>query len=214
MKITPNSSSFLKTLQIQIFYVHPLGHTTLVQAIAKLVPLILFRHPVNVMNAPWIRCLSYSNVFGSRDEKTRSLRKCPKGRSHKALNQLTWGGAREQSEAIPTNMPNPAMRNFIVQVSTNVNVPMRGCPVLLENKIPGISSQLQEQLQQIPAALVIIDRMTLQKVWNELDNRLESHDPRGAHRAIVTCAESLKSLQLFLLITHICTCNTLELTAF
>ncbi|GBM85183.1 hypothetical protein AVEN_202941-1 [Araneus ventricosus] len=68
------------------------------------------------------------------------------------------GDLGEQSEVILTNTPNPAMRKFIVQVSTNTNVPMRGCPVLLEDKIPGIISQLRKQPQRIHCALMIIDK--------------------------------------------------------
>ncbi|GBO15555.1 hypothetical protein AVEN_199366-1 [Araneus ventricosus] len=46
-------------------------------------------------------------------------------------------------------MSNPAMWKFIVQVSTKVNVQMRGAPSYWKKKIPGIISQLRKQLQHI-----------------------------------------------------------------
>lgn len=52
-------------------------------------------------------------------------------------------GARELSEVILTNAPNLAMRKFIVRVRTW----MFQCSVLLEEEIPGISSQLRKQPQ-------------------------------------------------------------------
>ncbi|GBN57198.1 hypothetical protein AVEN_83411-1 [Araneus ventricosus] len=64
------------------------------------------------------------------------------------------GAPREQSEIILNNKPNPTMRKFIVQVLTNMDVPMRGYPVPSEDKIPGILNQFRKQPQQIHAACV------------------------------------------------------------
>ncbi|GBM85815.1 hypothetical protein AVEN_273664-1 [Araneus ventricosus] len=97
---------------------------------------------------------------------------CPEGRSHKALNQVTWR-AKGTKRGILTNTTNPEMRKCVIQVSTNVNVPMRGCSILLEEKIPRIISQLRKQPQRrIHVVLMTIDRTTLQNVWNEFDYRL------------------------------------------
>ncbi|GBM81504.1 hypothetical protein AVEN_227762-1 [Araneus ventricosus] len=82
-----------------------------------------------VTNAAWIHSLSSSNGFGSRGTKTRFLM-YTQGRSHKALNQVTWGAEGKRDGGLGVliiliNTLNPPMRKFIFHVSTNVNVPMR-----------------------------------------------------------------------------------------
>ncbi|GBL87840.1 hypothetical protein AVEN_192023-1 [Araneus ventricosus] len=112
-----------------------------------------------VINAAWIRFLSSSNVFGGGGAKTRSLM-CPQRMKSQGVKSGDLGGPKEQSEVILTNTPNPAMRKSIVEVSMNVNIPMRGCPVLFEDRTPGIISQLpkQSQLQHIQTTYTVFSQ--------------------------------------------------------
>ena len=67
----------------------------------------------------------------------------------------------------------------------NIKLPMRGggCPVLLELKIVRISSGTLIQLREsINNAVMVIDEMVLQNVWNELNFSLDiCRVTQGAH---------------------------------
>ncbi|GBN78168.1 hypothetical protein AVEN_185173-1 [Araneus ventricosus] len=123
---------------------------------------------------------------------------------------------RVQSEVILTNTSNPAMRRFIVLVSTNVNVPMRGCSILLEDKIPRMIRQLwqrpqQQHMQVTCTCLSLLTEEngpnTFTTFWDILKDT-ELVLPPDAHSA------HLMSLCLFSYTNHICTCNTVEYIAF
>ncbi|GBM17327.1 hypothetical protein AVEN_237307-1 [Araneus ventricosus] len=122
-----------------------------------------------VINAVWIHSLSYSNVFGSEDTKTRSLM-CLKRK--KVLNQVTCGAKR-----IKLSHPHQHVhssdaeghRSGIDEGECSNGEVLR--PVGI--KKPGIISQLRKQQQRIHASFMTIDRMTLQNVWNEFDCSLD-----------------------------------------
>ncbi|GBL80295.1 hypothetical protein AVEN_92221-1 [Araneus ventricosus] len=75
----------------------------------------------------WIRSLSSSNVFDRGGKETMSLMSHQLKKSQGAKSG-DLGEGKEQSEVFLTNTPNPAMQKFIVQISTNVNVPTMGVP--------------------------------------------------------------------------------------
>ena len=88
-----------------------------------------------------------------------------------ALDQVT-SGAKEKEPCHLHQHATPAIRKFVVQVFRNIKLPVRGFPVLLEYEIVRISCETLVQLREcINNAIMAIDEMMLQNVWNGMDFR-------------------------------------------
>ena len=89
-----------------------------------------------------------------------------------------------RSYAAEADLRTDLLLSCLVQLLMNIKHPMRGgCPVLLELKIVRISSETLIQLREsINNAVMVIDEMVLQNVWNELNFSLDiCRVTQGAH---------------------------------